>query len=272
MMLAEEQVAFFKEHGYLALPEFWTPREVAAMQAEVERFKREGLLRNVTTEGDGKTHSKTRQNLQLCPMADKSPLFRALPFEPKVVEAVRQLIGDPVLLHLDQIFLKPAHHGTGTNWHQDNAYFALEDPLKGTALWIAVHEATVENGTMHIIPDAFREKLPHSRDPESDHHIRCYPPEERAIPIELPAGGVVFFAYGTPHCTKANHSDKERAGAAFHFHNGNYAADGGYPLERRIPLTGPETDDGTRTYGKRVANTWQEEVERALQLAQAYGE
>lgn len=264
-MLTEEQVCFFRRHGYLVIRDFWTPKEVAAMQAEVERFKREGLLRNVTTEGDGKTHSTSRQNLQLCPMAHKSPLFRALPFEPRVVESVRQLIGDPVLLHLDQIFLKPAHQGAGTNWHQDNAYFRIEDPLKGTAMWIAVHEATVENGTMHIIPDAFEEPLPHSRDPESDHHIRCYPPEEKAIPIELPAGGVVFFAYGTPHCTKANKTARDRAGVAFHFHNGNYRADGGYAPKQRIPLSGPEKDDGLKTYGIRIAGTWEMEVERSLQ-------
>jgi Phytanoyl-CoA dioxygenase (PhyH) len=118
MAFQPEQVEQFRAHGYLAVPAFFSAREVAAMRAELERLKREGFLRNVATDGDGKTTSRSIANLQLCPMYQKSDLFRALPFDPKVVEAVRQLIGDPVLLHLDQVFLKPRKHGSGTSWHQ----------------------------------------------------------------------------------------------------------------------------------------------------------
>ncbi len=145
MRLTPEQIAQFRAQGYLAVPDFWTQREVRAIQAELERLVAAGKLRNVATEGDGKTHSTTQANLQLCPMWPHSDFFRAMPFAPKVAEAVRQLIGDPVLLHLDQVFWKPGRHGSGTNWHQDNAYFQIDDPLKGTALWTAAHEATVAN-------------------------------------------------------------------------------------------------------------------------------
>ena len=51
---------------------------------------------------------------------------------------------------LDHIFLKPAHTGIGTDWHQDNAYFKISDPTKGTAMWIALHDAHIENGTLHL--------------------------------------------------------------------------------------------------------------------------
>lgn len=261
-MISDDQSAYFKAHGYLVLPEFWTRAETAAMRAELERFKREGLLRNVSTDGDGKTHSEIKQNLQLCPMADKSDFYRAMPFAPKVAEAVRKLIGEPVVLHLDQVFLKPARHGAGTNWHQDNAYFGMENPLMGTALWTAVHDATVANGTLHILPDMFAERLEHRRDPMSDHHIRCYPPEERAVPIELPAGGVVFFSYGTPHCTTGNTTDHERAGVALHFHNGDHAAQAGFPPEKRLFLTGPHADHGQSVYGVDLSLAWEKEVAR----------
>ncbi len=93
MSLTPQQAQHFRQHGFLAVPEFFTPRETAAIRAEVERLKREGYLRNVATDGDGKTTSQTLQNLQLCPMYRQSPLFRAMPFAEKVVEAVRQLLG-----------------------------------------------------------------------------------------------------------------------------------------------------------------------------------
>jgi ectoine hydroxylase-related dioxygenase (phytanoyl-CoA dioxygenase family) len=261
-MLSTQQVEQFRTQGYLALPHFFDAGEVAALQAEIERFKREGRLRNVATEGDGKTHSTTKANLQLIPLFDKSDLLRALPFEARVTGAVGQLIGEPFVLHLDQMFLKPGRHGMGTSWHQDNAYFKIADPLKGTAMWIAAHDATVTNGTISVIPGSFKEAYPHSRDPNSDHHIRCYPPEERAVPIELEAGGVAFFCYGTAHATGANNTERERAGIAFHFLRTDFI-----PEEARFQRThlcGPETTGGEKEYGVKVEGTWEREVERVL--------
>lgn len=265
MTFSPEQIAQFREQGWVAVPDFWSQDEVLAMRAELERLKAAGLLRNVATDGDGKTHSPTKMNLQLCPMAPHSPFFRAMPWAPKVAEAVRQLIGDPVLLHLDQVFLKPGRHGAGTNWHQDNAYFQIPDPLKGTALWTAVHDATVENGTMRVIPGSYKENYEHGRDGDSDHHIRCYPPEERAVTVELPAGGALFFAYGTAHATGANNTDHERAGVALHFLNADQTrqAQGGFK-ESRPALTGPAASGGEAEYGERIAGTWPQHVARVL--------
>jgi ectoine hydroxylase-related dioxygenase (phytanoyl-CoA dioxygenase family) len=269
MGLTDAQVREFHGHGYTSAREFFSAEETAAIRREVERLQRDGLLKNVAVDGDGKTTSLTKRNLQLCPMYMHSRLFRALPFAPKVTGAISKLIGDPVILRLDQVFLKPAGDGAGTAWHQDNAYFQIRDPLKGTAMWIAVHDATVANGTIHVIPDCFRELLPHDRDPNSNHHIRCWPDESRAVPIELPAGGVAFFAYGTPHCTLGNRTDRDRAGVAFHFVNGDSFAEdrqiGGKPITGYNPvLTASHASDGRKEYGEVVAGTWSDEVQSAL--------
>ncbi|MDX9976333.1 MAG: phytanoyl-CoA dioxygenase family protein, partial [FCB group bacterium] len=118
MVFSEQQMREYREIGYTTVRDFFTKREVEALRAELERFKDEGLLHNVSTDGDGKTHSKTAANLQVIPLFDKSMLYRALPFHPKVVSAITELVGEPAMLHLDQIFLKPAQHGKGTSWHQ----------------------------------------------------------------------------------------------------------------------------------------------------------
>jgi ectoine hydroxylase-related dioxygenase (phytanoyl-CoA dioxygenase family) len=272
VIFTTEQIEKFKTEGYLAVPEFWDTDEIAAMQAEVDRLKAEGKLTNVATEGDGKTQSAIKANLQLCPMSPHSALFRTLPFASRVIQSVQELIGDPVVLHLDQVFLKPAKHGAGTNWHQDNAYFKVADPLKGTAMWTAIHDATLENGTIHVIPRAFSEPLEHSRDPYSNHHIRCYPDESRAIPLELPAGGAAFFAYGTPHATGANTTDRDRAGAAFHFLNGDAIPEDYFATDvtqEHPVLTGVQAGDGGKEYGERIEGTWPEVVRTVLRQALA---
>ena len=176
------------------------------------------------TDGDGETTSESEANLQLIPLYDKSNLIRSLPFEGKIVDIVSRLIGDPFFLHLDQMFLKPGGSGTGTSWHQDNAYFKIADPLKGMAMWIAVHDATLANGTLHLIPGSHQEAYDHGRDPHSDHHITCEVPEECAEAIEVEAGGAIFFCYGTAHATKNNSTTIDRAGIAFHFLNVGYAS------------------------------------------------
>jgi len=264
MELTAQQVAFFREEGWLAVPEFWSELEIAAMRRELERLQDAGKLRNVATDGDGATVSSTMTNLQLCPMWPHSALFQAMPFAPKVAAAVSALIGDPVLLHLDQVFVKPGRHGVGTNWHQDNAYFQIPDPLAGTALWTAVHAATEANGAMRVIPRTFETALEHGRDPFSDHHIRCWPDESEAVLVELPAGGALFFAYGTPHCTGANRTDASRAGVALHFLRSDQTdgASGGFAPEERPLVVGPGACGGSEVYGRSLFGVWDECVSR----------
>ena len=155
----------------LAFDYYGTIANKQALAAEIDRFQRQGMVRNVRTESDGCTHSSQQANLQLIPLFDKSPLLRALPFTPKVADAVSRLIGDPYLLHLDQMFLKPARVGTGTSWHQDNAYFKIADPLRGTAMWLAVHDAMVDNGTLRPIPGQRQHLRPQCR--QHERNRRC---------------------------------------------------------------------------------------------------
>ncbi|MDX2226883.1 MAG: phytanoyl-CoA dioxygenase family protein [Verrucomicrobiae bacterium] len=266
LTLAHSDLELFRTEGYLVMPQFFEPREIAAMLRELERFKSEGLIRNVSTAGDGKTHSNERVNLQICPITPRSELYRALPFHPKILSVVSQLIGEPFEHHLDQIFLKPARNGAGTSWHQDNSYFFISDPTKGVGMWVALHDSHVLNGTMHVIPRAFDVALEHKRDPLSDHHIRCFPDESKAIPVEMKAGGVLFFNYGVPHCTKSNQTDSDRAGLALHFLRTDFrhkeiAAAGAYPGPY---LRGPLASGGQNEHGKLIEGTWSEEVDRIV--------
>ncbi len=263
-ILSPAQRAAYDRDGYFAVPHFFDAREVAAMVAELERFKRDGLGRNVATIGDGKTISRERINFQVIPLNDKSNLFRALPYCPKVVAAVSALIGDPFVRYLDQIFLKPGKHGEGTKWHTDNAYFKVSDVTKGVGLWIALHDATIANGTMHMLPGVYRDSFAHERDLGSNHHIHMQADDSKAVPIELAAGGAIFFNFGVPHCTKGNTTDKERAGLAYHFLRTDFvpATPTGGPRKDLIHVTGPEASGGLNEYGERIAGTWDAEVAR----------
>ena len=205
--------------------------------------------------------STTAINLQICPVGPHSELIRALPFSDKVRDAVQALLGDECVQQLDQIFLKPPRLGAGTNWHQDNAYFKATDPALGLGMWIALHDATVENGTMHIVPRSHKKTYGHDRDPGSNHHIHCVIDEERetVVPAVMEAGGVLFFNFGIAHCTKANQTESARAGLALHFiHASMVGTVAG--KDNRPFLTGPRYSRGREEYGQDMEAAWAERV------------
>jgi len=260
--LTPDQIQQFRDEGYVIVRELFDSNEVAAMQAELGRLQEAGLLRNVATNGDGVTPSGQKANLQICPLSPKSDLFRALPFSEKVRNTVADLIGPEFHLQLDQIFLKPPRHGAGTNWHQDNAYFGCPDPLQGVGMWVALHDAHVANGTMHVVPRAFDRQLAHRRDEGSDHHIRCdiNESEDEVVPVEMAAGGALFFNYGVPHCTRKNETDQARAGLALHFVHTQYLEQtrAGKPV--RPCLSGKAYTGGESEYGQKLEGEWEAKV------------
>ena len=256
MQISADQVQRFNEVGYTTVDGFFEPNEIAAMRLEVDKWVLNELPRDVSTD------PQKRQNFQLIPLHERSALFRALPFGPKVVETVGALIGHPLVKILDQMFLKPAKVGMGTHWHTDNAYFHLTDPMAGVAMWIAIDDANVANGTLKVIPGAFRKIFAHTKDVDSDHHIRAQIEEAGAVSCELEAGGVAFFCFGTPHATGDNTSAKPRAGVGIHFVNEDKAE--GYVSTRwqQIRISGNDASEGQREYGSRV--DFEAEVNRVL--------
>lgn len=261
--LSTVEAAHWREHGWVAVPDFFTAAEIAVLRGELASLQAEGKLRNVATIGDGKTTSTTSFNLQICPVGPCSRPIRSLAYAAKVRAAIIALLGDSACHHLDQIFLKPGRHGVGTNWHTDNAYFQSNDVEAGTGMWIALHDANRSNGCMQIVPGSHRRDLTHRRDGGSDHHITCVDmiDTSEARHIELPAGGVLFFNYGVAHATGPNTTDRERAGLALHFLQEDKLKKStawNVPTnieERRI---GPHGDGGLRWHGEDLRGVWEQ--------------
>jgi phytanoyl-CoA hydroxylase len=218
-MLSEKEVTQWKNDGYVIIENFFSTEQTNCMRKELESMINAGLGSNVATDGDGKTKSTSSVNLQIHNLRNKSELFRSLPYLPHVKDAMIKLLGENVVFILDQIFFKDAKSGAATGWHTDNAYFNTQDVSQGTGMWVALHDANIENGTMRVIPGSHQKLFSHVRDMGSNHHITCKHEvnEEEAVYVEVPAGGVVFFNFGVAHATGPNPTDNPRAGAAFHF-------------------------------------------------------
>ncbi|MBN8549449.1 MAG: phytanoyl-CoA dioxygenase family protein [Deltaproteobacteria bacterium] len=248
--LSPEQVTQFFRDGYLLLPDAFC-EYVHLFKAEMSRLYAEGLFGNISK-------SDTRKALNLPQVTTKSRLFSSFVFSRAVRGLIADLIGSPFFLHLDQIFLKPARTGLGTAWHQDSAYYQIDNNLRGVSLWIAIDKATRESGTLELIPGSYKQTLPHAPDPEANLLLRCYPDEAASVPCELPPGGAVLFAYGMVHCTRNNSSANDRGSVAFHFFHSDYAKKDllTQNTQYRVHVEGPLSTNGVSEYNESMEHVW----------------
>jgi len=267
------QIHQYRTKGWVAVDNIFTPEEATALRGALVNLVQTGHLANVSTDGDGVTHSEIARSLQLCPLSPHAPIFKLLPFHPKVAEVIHQLLCDSeeesACCYLSQTFWKPAKAGEGTSWHQDNAYFEVPKANKGCGMWIPVHDAFFENGTFQVI-DSTKDILPHEREPNSDHHITCKDSVDNADANIVPmnAGGAIFFDFNAPHKTGANITDDPRAAIAFHFLNMKEFKFRAFPLpedaEYITPvMCGPDNTFGEKEYGVKVWDDmeWPKQVE-----------
>lgn len=136
---------------------------------------------------------------------------------PHLLDMVEDLIGPEITSNpIQHVRIKPpeadlregearAHIGS-TDWHQDRAV-ALEeaDDTTMVTVWLAVTDATVENGCLQVIPNKAA-LLPHC--PQRQTSIaKGFIDLSRAVPVPVRAGGAVIFHPMTPHASLPNRSD-----------------------------------------------------------------
>ena len=150
--------------------------------------------------------------------ADEAPIFRCLTGPHPKIKGIRDsLLGPGSVLYQTMALIKPPHIGVEKPWHQDNAYFRMGDLDRVFGIWIALDDARVENGCMHVIPGG------HKLGPMRHHHtFDCEIVSGRldhsaAVPIELKAGGALIFHSNLPHKTPPNHSPLRRRALQFHY-------------------------------------------------------
>jgi phytanoyl-CoA hydroxylase len=159
--------------------------------------------------------SKVRKFMWIDEEAD---IFRSLRDDhPRLRGVVDSLLGADPSLYQSMALVKPAHHGSEKAWHQDNAYFSVQNLDAMLGVWIALDDATVENGTMHFLPGGHQAgPLKHFHSDDCEIEKDRYSPDT-AEPVCLKAGGAVFFHGNIPHFTPRNHSPNRRRALQYHF-------------------------------------------------------
>ena len=117
---------------------------------------------------------------------------------PVVVAALTRVIGPDVKAMQSMLFTK-GEGRPGQAWHQDEFFIPTRDRSL-TAAWIALDDATTENGCLWVLPGSHRRGViypDHEQDdPRFDCTVEAYDFPHRdadAVPVQVPAGSVVIF-------------------------------------------------------------------------------
>lgn len=173
--------------------------------------------------GDGRLKRAKRESINKIGHAlhDLDPVFSAFSHS-KRMEAAARAVGfeDPLLLQ-SMAIMKPPGIGGEVTCHQDSTFLYTE-PESCIGFWLAIDEATLENGCMEFIPGEhegplrrlFRRKegggtemIELSMDPY---------PEERRVAAPAAIGDLVIFSGRAPHMSRANRSVKPRMAYTLH--------------------------------------------------------
>ncbi|WP_370151888.1 phytanoyl-CoA dioxygenase family protein [Ferrovibrio sp.] len=162
---------------------------------------------------------------------DLDPVFSAISRHPHFVALAAALgLRDPRLLQSMYIFKQPQIGGE-VGWHQD-ASFLYTEPQSTTGFWLALDDATAENGCMTALAAGHRGPLRQRfvRDGRTTRKVDLDSspwPQQGEVQLDVPAGSLVVLHGYLPHASGPNLSARPRHAYALHLIDGldGYAAD-----------------------------------------------
>lgn len=215
-MLAQEQIDFYHEQGYLVVEDVLTQNELDEAHQIVDDFVEQSRQ---LTESEGAFDLEpghTAENPKVRRMSRPSlyhPLFDGFMRADRVLDILTPLMGAAIRAQGDKLNMKPAEGGSAVEWHQDFAHYPhSNDDL--CAVGIALDDATEENGCMMVVPQSHK-------GPIFDHHQDGYfigaisPRRDNidmsgAVPLTVKAGGITIHHARTLHGSAENTSGQSR--------------------------------------------------------------
>jgi ectoine hydroxylase-related dioxygenase (phytanoyl-CoA dioxygenase family) len=151
----------------------------------------------------------------------RRPAFASFLRSPALLPIITDLLGTgDVDCFLSQfIFKNPG--AWGQPWHQDSYYFPFEPARPIVGLWLAVTEATLENGCLHVLPGSHREPV-HEHVPDRREGANYGYTEivgrdtDGQRPALMEPGDLLVFDSHLMHRSTDNESTGIRAAMVFH--------------------------------------------------------
>ena len=221
MSLSQNEIDLFNDQGFLPREGLLSALEVKALHMRLEDIGNEvvefpgeyvqiePMVKNGEIAEDAVRFNNVRKIWNLTKYDE---LFKEFARHPAILDVVHSLIGPNLKIYVDQTLCKPPKIGSPKPPHQDSAYWTNIDPPNLVICWMALDDATEENGCMRFIPGS------HKLGVIEHKHLEDFRVEDEKIDysnevcVPLKAGGCSFHHSLAMHRTDANSSPDRRIG------------------------------------------------------------
>lgn len=226
MVIDPHQRALYRHLGHLTVPGLFDAQQTAAVIADIEAWGEQVLADLEPAQRawyvDGGVTARTVLRKLDNPHHHREAV-RRLAASPRLVEAVETLIGPGVSVYFSQIFFKPPEGGGPKPAHQDNFYFGPNDEEGVVTAWIALDDATLENGCLYFGEGTnLGPVYPHESPADEPYNLQlpaAILERQPMTPAPVRRGGVSFHHGNTFHQSAPNRSTRWRRACALHYVN-----------------------------------------------------
>jgi hypothetical protein len=211
--LSPDQIAAYHRDGYLHVPAFFSPEELAPMQEALAGDPGVGGRLATVHDGSDKTQHDylgwTRHGDDWLGVATRLA---------RIVDGAAALIGEPVYHYHSKLVKKPAGRSGQVVWHQDYGGWYQDGCLMPDMLTciVALTPATEESGCLHMLKGSHKVgRVDRIRDGDAYANInpvRLVGLLERFedVAVELAPGDGLFFHGNVVHRSGDNRADYDR--------------------------------------------------------------
>lgn len=221
-MPASPRAATFDRDGFVAVPGLLRPPEIEWYRALYERFLSRAIdvgRRRSDLGAGAPTRRPGVENItQVMWPSDSVPELLSSPAYARALEVAREILGDDLAFDFDMLIDKAPGTATPTPWHQDCAYWIDLPDRRAVSCWIALDDATVENGCLWFVPGSHRRPVrPHRPAGKGGGALECDGTEAEGMAVPLAAGSCTFHHGGTMHYSRGNSTAGRRRALIVNF-------------------------------------------------------
>lgn len=247
-----DEVAFFKENGFLVVQRLTTDEEIAWLRRIFEHIfsPEQASATGAPLDRSGTLQAGEASRLQqsFFPEMQYPDLLKTNHHRNARKYAAALLGIDESRLSCWGHMIKKPPGGRPALWHQDHAYWQPELDYCALGVWLPMHDVSVEMGAMQFIPGSHkRGLLPHHHADKPVHNNlevdSGYHDASKAVACPLKAGGATFHTSETLHYTAPNTTQQDRLAFPMEFQI--------TPVRRATPYKMPWVDEtrGARPQG-----------------------
>jgi phytanoyl-CoA hydroxylase len=211
--ITQDEIDRYQDDGFVLMPDFLSLDELEEWRAVTERgidarLERADELSNAATDDYYR-----KVFTQVSGLIRIEPRMAELLLDPRLGDVAAALTGvEQMRLWNDQALFKPPW-GNPTAWHLDAPFWSFDD-RRALTIWVALDEATLENGCLWYLPGTQRSARFDTFELGSNLGgiFDTYPEwrEVESVPAVLPAGGAVWHNGLIAHGAGANMTPRGR--------------------------------------------------------------